>query len=464
MSGRQGGKLKPLKAPKKESVELDESDLAFKAKQAEEKAKLKELQSKAQGKGPLLGGGIKKSGKPAHGDNPLVRLRAMYLREMALEAEEAVTEPNPLVAPSAEVAISPESLTLELLERRNQHRRRSIASSAAAHESRYGQSISQDDILRAFLDARTPLSPTPDSARLGLHHADHAPNSLLKFGSQLPSRIPKLHARSLSQPVASRVDSWLPARYDPLLAHAARAASRASMGSASIAAMPEPPEIAAFLARGIPSRLVNPSPKSAAAAAIVGPAAFIASPKAVAAAAAAAAFAPADEWSSRQRKAILADTEPSFEAVAAAAAAVEASTPVVAPAAISVNMASVQTLPIPGSLNPPKRIVIKRNKYVQTEPEGSPVLDAPPETHDFIGQTDSREVAVAEHGAQTEPEDDGVTLPRETANAQTQADERGDITRAVEAQPFRSASGGEGSPGTTATAAVDSQEASAAIV
>ncbi|KAL1932210.1 hypothetical protein VTP01DRAFT_9266 [Rhizomucor pusillus] len=63
MSGRQGGKLKPLKQAKKKNVELDEDDIAFKKKQAEEAKKLKELQAKAAGKGPLLGGGIKKSGK-----------------------------------------------------------------------------------------------------------------------------------------------------------------------------------------------------------------------------------------------------------------------------------------------------------------------------------------------------------------------------------------------------------------
>ncbi|EIE82922.1 coiled-coil domain-containing protein 72 [Rhizopus delemar RA 99-880] len=63
MSGRQGGKLKPLKKPKKGSQDLDEEDLAFKKKQQEEAKKLKELQQKASGKGPLLSGGIKKSGK-----------------------------------------------------------------------------------------------------------------------------------------------------------------------------------------------------------------------------------------------------------------------------------------------------------------------------------------------------------------------------------------------------------------
>ncbi|KAF9136567.1 Translation machinery-associated protein 7 [Mortierella sp. GBA39] len=63
MSGRAGGKAKPLKAKKKVANELDEEDLAFQAKQKEEKAALKTLQQKAANKGPLVGGGIKKSGK-----------------------------------------------------------------------------------------------------------------------------------------------------------------------------------------------------------------------------------------------------------------------------------------------------------------------------------------------------------------------------------------------------------------
>ncbi|ORE07223.1 translation machinery associated TMA7 [Rhizopus microsporus var. microsporus] len=63
MSGRQGGKLKPLKKPKKQNSDLDDEDLAFKKKQQEEAKRLKELQQKAAGKGPLLSGGIKKSGK-----------------------------------------------------------------------------------------------------------------------------------------------------------------------------------------------------------------------------------------------------------------------------------------------------------------------------------------------------------------------------------------------------------------
>ncbi|EIM21861.1 translation machinery associated TMA7 [Wallemia mellicola CBS 633.66] len=40
MSGRQAGKAKPLKAPKKDKKDFDDEDIAFKAKQkAEEKAK-----------------------------------------------------------------------------------------------------------------------------------------------------------------------------------------------------------------------------------------------------------------------------------------------------------------------------------------------------------------------------------------------------------------------------------------
>ncbi|CBF76439.1 hypothetical protein AN4937.2 [Aspergillus nidulans FGSC A4] len=64
-ASREGGKVKPLKAAKKEKRELDDDDLAFKERQrAEAKAK-KELMEKAKGKGPLNTGnqGIKKSGK-----------------------------------------------------------------------------------------------------------------------------------------------------------------------------------------------------------------------------------------------------------------------------------------------------------------------------------------------------------------------------------------------------------------
>ncbi|XP_072136244.1 translation machinery-associated protein 7 isoform X2 [Mobula birostris] len=63
MSGREGGKKKPLKQPKKSNKEMDEGDLAFKQKQKEEQKKMAELKAKAAGKGPLGTGGIKKSGK-----------------------------------------------------------------------------------------------------------------------------------------------------------------------------------------------------------------------------------------------------------------------------------------------------------------------------------------------------------------------------------------------------------------
>ncbi|KAJ7470356.1 translation machinery associated TMA7 [Mycena latifolia] len=62
MSGRQGGKLKPLKAAKKEKKEEDEEDLARKQKQKAEADALKAAREKAL-KGGAPGGGIKKSGK-----------------------------------------------------------------------------------------------------------------------------------------------------------------------------------------------------------------------------------------------------------------------------------------------------------------------------------------------------------------------------------------------------------------
>ncbi|KAJ3029390.1 UNVERIFIED_CONTAM: hypothetical protein HDU68_012357 [Siphonaria sp. JEL0065] len=61
MSGRAGGKAKPLKAPKKGPKDLDEEDVAFLQKKKEEQAKLKELAGKAAGRGPLTSGGIKKT-------------------------------------------------------------------------------------------------------------------------------------------------------------------------------------------------------------------------------------------------------------------------------------------------------------------------------------------------------------------------------------------------------------------
>ncbi|EDR11009.1 uncharacterized protein LACBIDRAFT_316099 [Laccaria bicolor S238N-H82] len=64
MSSRQAGKLKPLKAPKKEKKEEMEEDVAFKEKKKAEAEALKAARDKAmKSSGPLVGGGIKKSGK-----------------------------------------------------------------------------------------------------------------------------------------------------------------------------------------------------------------------------------------------------------------------------------------------------------------------------------------------------------------------------------------------------------------
>lgn len=63
MSGRQGGKAKPLKAPKKKQQDLDEDEIAFKEKQKADQKARQEMAGKAKKGGPLVGGGIKKSGK-----------------------------------------------------------------------------------------------------------------------------------------------------------------------------------------------------------------------------------------------------------------------------------------------------------------------------------------------------------------------------------------------------------------
>ncbi|KAG5341049.1 hypothetical protein C0989_011908 [Termitomyces sp. Mn162] len=60
MSSRQGGKLKPLKAPKKEKTEETEEDKAFKEKKKAEAAATKAAKDKALKSGPMGGGGIKK--------------------------------------------------------------------------------------------------------------------------------------------------------------------------------------------------------------------------------------------------------------------------------------------------------------------------------------------------------------------------------------------------------------------
>lgn len=63
MSGRQGGKQKPLKNPKKKQHDEDEDDAAHKAKLKADAQARKEMAEKAKKGGPLVGGGIKKSGK-----------------------------------------------------------------------------------------------------------------------------------------------------------------------------------------------------------------------------------------------------------------------------------------------------------------------------------------------------------------------------------------------------------------
>ncbi|RQM07352.1 hypothetical protein DH86_00003082 [Scytalidium sp. 3C] len=63
---RAGGKLKPLKAPKKTTKDLDDDDKAFLEKQrADAKAKAELVAKAKNSKGPLNTGaqGIKKSGK-----------------------------------------------------------------------------------------------------------------------------------------------------------------------------------------------------------------------------------------------------------------------------------------------------------------------------------------------------------------------------------------------------------------
>ncbi|KIL69563.1 hypothetical protein M378DRAFT_7413 [Amanita muscaria Koide BX008] len=60
MSGRQGGKLKPLKAAKKEKKEDTEEEQAFKEKKKAEADALKAAKERALKGGPLVGGGIKK--------------------------------------------------------------------------------------------------------------------------------------------------------------------------------------------------------------------------------------------------------------------------------------------------------------------------------------------------------------------------------------------------------------------
>ncbi|XP_020866390.1 translation machinery-associated protein 7 isoform X1 [Arabidopsis lyrata subsp. lyrata] len=63
MSSKQGGKAKPLKQPKADKKEYDETDLANIQKKKDEEKALKELRAKASQKGSFGGSGLKKSGK-----------------------------------------------------------------------------------------------------------------------------------------------------------------------------------------------------------------------------------------------------------------------------------------------------------------------------------------------------------------------------------------------------------------
>ncbi|KAI5061510.1 hypothetical protein GOP47_0024015 [Adiantum capillus-veneris] len=62
MSSKQGGKAKPLKAPKADKKEYDENEKAFLQKKKEEEKAMKDLKAKAAGKGTFAGSGLKKSG------------------------------------------------------------------------------------------------------------------------------------------------------------------------------------------------------------------------------------------------------------------------------------------------------------------------------------------------------------------------------------------------------------------
>ncbi|CAD5177125.1 unnamed protein product [Musa acuminata subsp. malaccensis] len=63
MSSKQGGKLKPLKQPKSDKKDYDETDLANLQKKKDEEKAMKELRAKASQKGSFGGTGLKKSGK-----------------------------------------------------------------------------------------------------------------------------------------------------------------------------------------------------------------------------------------------------------------------------------------------------------------------------------------------------------------------------------------------------------------
>ncbi|KAI4324738.1 hypothetical protein MLD38_030195 [Melastoma candidum] len=70
MSSKQGGKAKPLKAPKVDKKEYDEADLAYLQKKKEEEKALKDLKSKATQKGNFGGAGLKKTSSYVKGGDP----------------------------------------------------------------------------------------------------------------------------------------------------------------------------------------------------------------------------------------------------------------------------------------------------------------------------------------------------------------------------------------------------------
>ena len=63
MSSREGGKKKPLKAPKKDVREIDDEDLKLKQKQREDQKALAEAKAKAATRGPIGQGNKKITGK-----------------------------------------------------------------------------------------------------------------------------------------------------------------------------------------------------------------------------------------------------------------------------------------------------------------------------------------------------------------------------------------------------------------
>ncbi|KAF7635353.1 hypothetical protein Mgra_00005175 [Meloidogyne graminicola] len=79
MSGRQGGKQKPLKKPKADEKQLTEDDIKFKQEQMEQQKKMKEMAEKAKDKKGLIGGGIKKSGKKLEKNNKHVEKRFLII-------------------------------------------------------------------------------------------------------------------------------------------------------------------------------------------------------------------------------------------------------------------------------------------------------------------------------------------------------------------------------------------------